>query len=155
MIPEQTAESGFTEFVGENERRLRQALTASLGNELGRDAAAEALAYGWEHWEKVRSMDNPVGYLYVLGRNRARTGWRARSHHFALPPEDRTPWVEPALPKAIARLPERERTVVVLIHGYGWTMRSVAETLGISKSTVQTHAERGMKALRRRMGVPE
>ena len=34
-------------------------------------------------------------------------------------PEVRTPWFEPALPAALAALPERERTVVLLLHEYG------------------------------------
>jgi hypothetical protein len=29
----------------------------------GRDAAADALAYGWEHWERIKDMKNPIGYL--------------------------------------------------------------------------------------------
>ena len=32
---------------------------------------AEALAFGWEHWNRVREMDNPCGYLYRVGRSRA------------------------------------------------------------------------------------
>jgi hypothetical protein len=31
------------------------------GQEQGRDATAEALAYAWEHRERVKSMANPAG----------------------------------------------------------------------------------------------
>jgi RNA polymerase sigma factor (sigma-70 family) len=57
------------------------------------------------------------------------------------------------LPAALAGLPERERTIVLLLHGYGWHLTEVADTLGVSKSTVQTHDERGMKKLRTKLGV--
>lgn len=154
MLPDQTRVDGFVEFVETNERRLRHALTAALGFDAGKEAAAEALAYGWEHWDRVRLMENPVGYLYTVGRSKARRLLSLRSPVFPSTYEDRTPWFEPGLPAALAGLPEKERTVVLLLHGYGWHMTEVAETLGVAKSTVQTHAERGMRKLRHKLGVP-
>jgi DNA-directed RNA polymerase specialized sigma24 family protein len=153
LIPDQTRVDDFVEFVETNEHRLRHALTAAMGFEAGKEAAAEALAYGWEHWERVGAMVNPLGYLYTVGRSRGGRLLSRRHPEFPVIPEDRTPWFEPGLPAALAGLPERERTVVLLLHGYGWHMTEVAETLGVSKSTVQTHAERGMKKLRRKLGV--
>jgi RNA polymerase sigma factor (sigma-70 family) len=50
-------------------------------------------------------------------------------------------------------LPERQRVVVALLYGYQWSIAEVAEHLGLSKATVQTHAERGLKRLRRKLGV--
>lgn len=37
----------FTEFVTENGARIQHGLMALLGPEVGNDAAAEALSYGW------------------------------------------------------------------------------------------------------------
>ena len=153
MLRDQLRVDGFVAFVETNERRIRHALTATLGFEAGKDAAAEAFAYGWEHWERVRVMANPVGYLYTVGRSKGRRLLSPRNPVFPAIPEDRTPWLEPGLPAALAGLPERERTVVLLLHGYGWHMSEVADTLGVSKSTVQTHAERGMRKLRHKLGV--
>ena len=62
----------FEEFVGRFEPRLRVALVAVFGPEVGRDAVAEALAYGWEHWDRIAGMENPGGYLYRVGYDRAR-----------------------------------------------------------------------------------
>jgi DNA-directed RNA polymerase specialized sigma24 family protein len=121
--------------------------------ETGREAAAEALAYGWEHWERIREMENSIGYLYVVGRDRGRKMRRNRQVVFPDVIEDRIPWVEPGLPRALAALPERERVVVLLVHAYGWAMSEVAELLEVTKSTVQTHSERGVKKLRRKLGV--
>jgi RNA polymerase sigma factor (sigma-70 family) len=50
-------------------------------------------------------------------------------------------------------LPEQQRVVVMLLHCFEWTMAEVADVLQVSKSTVQTHAERGLSRLRERMGV--
>jgi RNA polymerase sigma factor (sigma-70 family) len=65
----------------------------------------------------------------------------------------REPWIEPGLPSALEQLPERQRTVVALLHGMQWSMSEVAEHLGISKATVQKHADRGLAKLRKKLGV--
>jgi hypothetical protein len=44
----------FSVFFREVEPRLRHALVASCGFEAGREAAADALAYAWEHWDRVQ-----------------------------------------------------------------------------------------------------
>jgi hypothetical protein len=43
----------FERFAAETGPRLRTALTAAYGPDVGADAAAEALAYGWEHWPRL------------------------------------------------------------------------------------------------------
>ena len=152
MLPEEV-DDPFVEFVRSTEPRLREALSATLGSDAGRDATAEALAYAWENWSKVSAMENPTGYLYVLGRDRGRKAMR-RPFIALLPVEsDRTPWVEPGLPDAIAKLPDRQRIVVMLLHCFEWTMSEVADLLGVSKSTIQSYQERGMTRLRSRLKV--
>lgn len=153
MSDDDTAEV-FTEFVREVEPRLRQSLIAAVGGEAGRDATAEALAWAWEHWSRVQGMDNPGGYLYRLGRNRA-TSLLRRRPVFPLLPDSagHELWVEPGLPSALARLSEMQRVAVLLIHGFGWTYREVAAHLGVGTSTVQSHAERGMAKLQHDLKV--
>ena len=129
------------------------ALTALLGVEVGREACAEALAYGWEHWERIEPMENPTGYLYRVGQGRGRR-MRTSRRVSVVPVESDSPGLfEPGLAEALARLPKRQRVVVSLVHGYGWSMAEVAELLGVGKSTVQSYDERAMKRLRRRLGV--
>jgi DNA-directed RNA polymerase specialized sigma24 family protein len=65
------------------------------------------------------------------------------------------PWFEPGLGDALAMLTERQRLAVGLVHGYGWTLREVAEVCGLRITTVQTHLERGTSRLRALMGVSE
>ena len=71
------------------------------------------------------------------------------------PPEhaEYEPWSEPALPEALSRLSEMQRTAVLLIHGFGWTYEEVADRLGLARSSVQKHAERGIKKLRAALEV--
>jgi DNA-directed RNA polymerase specialized sigma24 family protein len=150
-----SSRDGFEAFVATHERPLRQALTAAFGVDQGREAAADALAYAWEHWDRVAGMENRAGYLFVVGRDRHRRLLRSRRFApvFDLGPEPAEPWCEPALVSQLARLSDRERIAVLLANGFGWSLAEVAELLGVSKSTVQTHAERGMAKLRAGMGV--
>ena len=152
MADSGTTVDSFTEFVREVEPRLRQALCASFGADFGRDATAQALAYGWENWDRISGIDNPAGYLWGVGRNHAKRQQRQRPV-FPDVPTDAMPWIEPGLPVAMARLSEKQRVVVMLIHGLEWTYSEVAELLGVSKSTVQTQAERGMAKLRSDVGA--
>ncbi len=151
---QETQADTFTKFFQEHQQHLAQALIASLGAELGAEATSEALSYGWENWERVRSMEHPVGYLYRVGRSRA-----LRFHLRRRPPvlpevrSNPLPWVEPGLPNALARLSEKQRLAVILIHSLGWTHGEVASLCGVSIATVQTHAERGLQRLRTTLGV--
>lgn len=155
MIPDQTRTDAFSDFVRDVEPRLRVALCSLFGVEAGREATAEALAYGWEHWDRLSGMDNPAGYLYTVGRSRGRRR-RKRGRRTAMfdgIDVNRLPWVEPGLPKAMAKLSDQQRQAVMLIHGLEWSLAEAAEMLGVGKSTVQTHLQRGMDRLRRDLGV--
>lgn len=148
-----TRRTAFETFVIDAEPRLRQALSAALGSDRGREATADALAYAWENWDRISSMENPVGYLYVTGRNRGRRANRRRRVTLLPIEQGRIPWVEPGLLSSLEDLSERQRTVVVLLYCFEWSMSEVAGLLNLSKSTVQRHAARGLETLRRRMGV--
>ena len=142
---------GFEAFYRDAEPRLRRALVAALGPEPGREAVAEALAYACEHWERVRGMDKPVGYLYRVGQTRSRS--RREPVGFPVPAEVGMPWVEPGLAGALAALSEHQRVAVVLAHGFGWTHSEVGDVLGVAASTVQNHVERGLANLRAALEV--
>jgi RNA polymerase sigma-70 factor (ECF subfamily) len=142
----------FAAFADEMTPRLKAALVAAVGVDRAADATSEALTYGWEHWDELRQMDNPAGYLYRVGVSRGRRSRWSRAV-FPSPPDGEMPWVEPGLPRALGRLSERQRTAVVLVHCLGWTQEEVAELLGITRGTVQTHLERGLHRLRMSLGV--
>ena len=140
----------FASFVHSTEPRLRRALIATYGRERGRDATAEALAWAWEHWPRIKSMQDPVPFLYRVGQSRSR-GRKLRVVHER--PESHDVRVEPGLSLALAALSERQRAVVLLVHGAGWTHAEVAQVLGVKLSTVQKHTERALSHLRRALGT--
>ena len=134
----------FEAFVVDVEPRLRRALVAAYGPERGREATAEALAWAWEHWQRCRSMEHPVAFLFRVGQSRSR-----RRKEGVLPWVDSVsaPWIEPKLATALTQLTPNQRVSVVLVHGFQWHLREVAELLGIKTTTVQSHVERGLAHL--------
>ena len=141
------------EFVGDAEPRIRRALTAAFGLQAGRDATTDALAVAWRHWERVSVMDNPIGYLYRVGFNQARRPETETLRADLTEATSRVPWVEPGLVPALVALPERQRVIVALVHGFEWSLAEVADLLDVSKSTVRTHEQRAMRTLRRKLGA--
>ncbi len=145
-------QEAFALFFADAEPQLRRALSAGFGMELGRDATWDALVYGWQHWNRVQSMDNPVGYLFRVGQNIAR-GSRRSSSRWTVEESVGIPWIEPGLEPALRALSDRQRTVVAMIHGFGMRFGDVAELLGLTRSSVQSHERRAMNKLKKALGV--
>lgn len=153
-----TDRDGFTDFVRDAQPRLLVALTAVYGPEVGHTATAEALAYGWRHWDRIDGMQNPVGYLFRVGQSKARrylAWWNRRPCPPVEPVGNPEPWIEPGLPKALGKLSKRQRLVVVMVAGFGWNQTEVADLLGVARTTVEQHLTRGLTALRKELKVAE
>jgi RNA polymerase sigma factor (sigma-70 family) len=141
---------GFDAFFAEAETPLRRALVATYGPTIGRGAAVDALSWAWEHWDHLRHMDNPIGYLYRVGQTAATRAMRPLR---VVPTGDSraaesTVGERSDLETALAALSEQQRTVVVMVHGYGISQRETADILGISVSTAREHLARAMDRLR-------
>lgn len=152
------AREEFAAFFDDAERRLRLALTGAFGVETGRDAAAEALMWAWGNWHRVQDMENPVGYLYQVGRTAALRTIGPDAKTVAVPVEVQAaawelPEYEPHLAQYIAGLSEQQRVSVWMVHGLGFSLSEVAELLECSKPTVATHVRRGLLKLRNDLGV--
>ena len=152
VAPEQDSLPDFEAFVKAAEPRLSRALAAAYGFEDGQDATAEALAYAFEHWERLQHIANLPGYLFRVGQTRVR---RRRQPVLFAVPDTSDHSFEPGLPAALAGLTQRQRVAVVLVHGYGYTLREVAELTGIRQTTVQNHLNRGLRRLRSTLGVTD
>jgi RNA polymerase sigma-70 factor (ECF subfamily) len=142
----------YEEFVERSGSRLRAALVAAYGPDVGADAAAEALAYGFEHWDELESMVNPAGYLYRVGQTEARRHFRPAGFLPSSAPPG-LPEFEPGLAPALEALTEPQRIGVVLVHALGWSLVETAEVLGVDVSTVRTHIARGLAKLRTALEV--
>lgn len=142
----------FEEFVALDGARLRAGLVAAYGPEVGADAAAEALAWAFEHWDRLVSVDNPSGYLYRVGQSKARHHIRPLGFLPVSAPAD-LPEFEPGLTPALESLTEPQRVAVILVHALGWTLSEAAGVLDVDVSTVRTHIARAMTKLRSALEV--
>lgn len=150
---------GFEAFYGAKADGLYRALTLALGDrELGYEAADEALARTYQHWQRISRYDNPAGWAYRVGLNWARNRLRKRSREvvsgtvpaLAVPALGVTD-VEPALLDALAGLPLKVRSVVVLRYYLDWSTAQTAQALGIPEGTVKSRLSTGLAALARKL----
>lgn len=145
-----TDDDGFDAWLDGATPRLRRAYAGVRGPDDAADAVAEALAYAWQHWDRVKTMDNSIGFVFRVGQSRT----RPRKHpRLPRPTDVGMPDVEPRLVPALLRLSDAQRTAVWLVHACQWRHAEVAEAMGISPSTVSTHVQRGSAALRQHLEV--
>lgn len=157
--PVNGAESTFEAFVCATMPQLLAMGTQLAGSpDEGRDLVQDALIRLAGAWSRVDLDDNPVGYartiIVRLHRNRLRaarrelTAWRRVSvtddRRRQAPEED---W-DPDLTDALRALSGKQRTVVVLVHAWGYSIDEVATDLGCRPNTVKTHLARGLATLR-------
>lgn len=143
-------EAEFESFFEEHHARLRVALVVGLGRDRGAEATAEAWAWAYENWSRLTAIQYPVPYLYRVGASRTR---RRRRRILVERPAVQHLEVEPGLRAALAALTEQQRIAVILRGAYGWHLTEVAELMGISSSTVNVHAQRGLERLKEELGV--
>lgn len=151
MTPAEVEEE-FSRFARDVEPRLQRALVGTYGTEVGREATRDAMTYAWEHWDRVSTMDNPIGYLYRVGQSRSRS-YRTVRVWFPAVDAGELPDVDPRLPGALRKLSRQQRAAVVLLFVEDLSEREAADALGVSRATVRKHAERGLARLRASLGV--
>lgn len=150
--PQEVREREFESFVRATEPSLKAVLHARLGQDRGQLAVAEALAWAWVNWKKLPSIDHPIQYLAKVGTSRTRLR-RLDPKVEARPPIEQGDY-EPKLDDALKALSRQQRVCVFLIAALGFTYSEAAGHLGLSKSTVQRHYERGIEKLRSSIDPP-
>lgn len=144
--------SEFEAFVDDVGRMLERALVARYGLEIGREAAADAIAYAVEHWSDVAEMANPVGYLYRVGQSSARRHLRwQRPDVVVREPLSSDQVLDVDLQRALMQLRVEQRVAVFLVHCFGHSYREVAEILDTTTGNVTNHVSRGLARLRELM----
>ncbi len=156
----------FRAFFERAEPPLRRALVAGYGVHTGRASAVEALTWAWHNWAQLASMSNPLGYLYRVGQTAARrvgdadrrqqrtaaaVAASATTEHTRADIDVSVLEIAPALES----LSEQQRTAVVLVHGYGIPLRSVADLMDVSPATVREHTSRALTRLRRALEIDD
>lgn len=145
----------FEEFVAVRSRRLlRTAYLLTQDNHLAEDLLQTALAKAWRSWSRVES--DPEAYVRKILVNTYSTWWR-RKWNGEVPtgelPERAHEQTEAAagqhdIRAALARLPKRQRAVIVLRFFDDFTEAETARVLECSVGTVKSQTSKALAKLR-------
>ena len=149
------ASAVFEEFFEAERDRLFKALFAITGSrDEAEDISQEAFLRVWERWDRVTSLEEPVGYLHrtamnvfrdrrrrlVLGLKRALRPAAARDELEAV--ETRSVAAD-----VLASLTPRQRAAIVLTEALGYSADEAGSILGIKGSTVRALTYQARSAL--------
>ena len=129
---------------------LERALIARFGVAAGCDAAAAALEYAVQNWQRLSPMENPAGYLFRVGATHARRDIRRAGRHtiLAVEPSTTDRPVDIDLQRALIHLKWEQRVSLLLVHAHGHSYASASEILGIPVTSITNHLTRGLERLR-------
>ncbi len=117
----------------------------------------ESMARACERWHRVQAMESPGGYAYRTAVNLN----RKRIRRLARPPRALTPSVHESandvearsdLRRALATLPEGQRSALILVEWWGMGTREAASVLGVKEVSIRSRLHRAKVALRQELG---
>ena len=152
----------FEDFFHANYERLLRAMYLATGNRHeAEDLAQDAMARVLERWDRVRDLDDPIGYLYRVALNRRRSLLRRMSMATRKAPAvPREPSSEPiasvderdAIRRALDVLSPTQREALILCDWLDMTDEQAGGVLGTSAGTVRTRLHRARAAMREQLG---
>lgn len=150
----------FEEYVAaRGQALLRFAYVLTTDAHAAEDLVQSALADAYRHWRKVSRADHPDAYVRRMIVN-THLGWRRRRASTEIPTGTPADSASPAADhaeavaardesrRALDSLPPRARTVLVLRYYADLDDAAIADTLGITSSSVRATASRALAALR-------
>ena len=144
----------FEDFFTANYEAVVQALRIAVGDAArAEEAAQEAFARAWARWRRVRAMDRPVAWVYVVALNVERKRWRRASELLVEPFEVACDPTEQAardfdLRAAVKRLPERQRAAIALRYLADLPVADLARAMGCADGTVKATVHQALRSLR-------
>jgi RNA polymerase sigma factor (sigma-70 family) len=163
-------EGAFAWLVDRHQERLLRLCERLLGDaEEARDAAQEVFLKAYRKAGEVRPQGQVYTWLYRIAVNHCLNKLRRRKLvrflRWERPEERDAPAFDPpdggadpaaalearrrwqATRRALARLPENQRSVVVLVRFEGLSYKQTAEVLGITEGAVESRLVRAMRRL--------
>jgi RNA polymerase sigma-70 factor (sigma-E family) len=148
----------FEEFAAAHLDRLLRFATVLCGEPgLAEDVLQEVLLRAHKRWHSIGGLDRPDRYVRKMIINE-HLSWRRKWSRLVPTADVRPPGAVPdpaeghaerrALLAELARLPERQRAVLVLRYYSGLPDREIADLLGCQPSAVRAYAARALATLR-------
>lgn len=146
---------GFEDFYRAGYPRLVASLFLLTGElTAAQDLAQEAFVRAWDRWQSIRSYEQPMAWVQLVGqrlaishRRRVASGLRRLVRHG--PPAPSLAGPDPtavAVVAALRRLPVSQQRALVLHYLADLPVARVAAELGVSEGTVKTWLARGRRA---------
>lgn len=138
--------------------RLIASLVLYCGDrDVAEEMASEAVVRVWERWPRLEGHPNPTAWAHRVAINLANSWfrrraaeWRANRRHGLGDPVAHDPTVADrlAVRRAVASLPKRQRTALVLRYYAGLSARDTAEIIDCAPATVRSLTRRAIETLR-------
>jgi RNA polymerase sigma-70 factor (sigma-E family) len=153
-LPPTRPRESFEGFVAARSGALlRTAYLLTQDNHLAEDLLQTSLAKAWSSWDRIQT--SPEAYVRRILVNTYSTWWRRRWNGEAPVGElpdveqyDRDGSSEHELRSALARLPKRQRTVIVLRFFEDLTEAETARLMDCTVGTVKSQASKALAKLR-------
>jgi RNA polymerase sigma-70 factor (sigma-E family) len=151
----------FAEFAAVRAGHMyRSACLLTAGDtHLAEDLVQEALGRIYLRWGRVSRVGNPAGYAqtvltrtFLAHRRRFSSRERARDSFPELADTGADPSLRLTLLDALARLPAKDRAVVVLRYWEDRSIHETADALNMSSAAVRTRCVRALARLRSLLG---
>jgi RNA polymerase sigma-70 factor (ECF subfamily) len=146
----------FDRFFADEYQRLARALFIVVGDPAeAEDLAQEAMVRVLERWDRVASLESPIGYLYRTALNLHRS--RLRRVSLGLVRRARsTPRLDPIaaaddrdeLTRMLLVLPAGQREALALVEWLGMSTEDASRVLGIAPVSVRVRLSRAKTTLR-------
>jgi RNA polymerase sigma-70 factor, ECF subfamily len=149
-------------FEAERERLFRALLLITHDSADAEDLMQEAFVRVWERWDRVGTLDDPVGYLFKTAFNLRRSALRramTAATRSIRPPAERDPlesvFERDEAMRTLASLTARQRAAIVVTELLGYDSEEAGRILGIRAGTVRALTSQARAALREREEVED
>jgi RNA polymerase sigma-70 factor, ECF subfamily len=145
----------FEEFYEtERERLFRALLLVTHDSAEAEDLMQEAFIRMWERWDRVGTLEEPVGYLFKTALNLHRSALRravVAARRSLRPAAEHDPFEKvienDEAVRSLAALTPRQRAAVVVTELLGYSSEEAGTILGIRPGTVRTLTMQARAAL--------
>ena len=148
----------FEEFFRERYGEVVRSMRLMVGDHArAEELTQEAFSRACRHWRRVRALDRPVAWVYVVATNEARREWRRDQRAASVTVDDSAPAADDTagsiataldVRAALAQLTDRQRAAVVLRYVADLPIADIADVMGCAPGTVKATLHQALAHMR-------